>query len=306
MRILVTGGLGAVGVPLAQELRARGHDVWTCDVPHAPGPHYIRCDVGDHREVQATFDRVDPEFVYHLGAEFGRWNGEDFYDRVWHSNAVGTKNLLRMQEQRRFRMLFTSSSEVYGDWADVMDEDVLMTHPIRQMNDYAISKWVNELQIMNSADRFGTETVRVRLFNTYGPGEHYCEYRSVICQFIYRAIHDLPYTVYLGHHRTSSYITDTVLTLSNACEPQHFRAGEVYNIAGDEYHDTRTLSDMILEYLGKTDELVDYQEYEPYNTRDKRTTAAKAIRDLGHRSLVSLDVGIANTIKWQQEVYAGD
>jgi dTDP-glucose 4,6-dehydratase len=305
MKILVTGGLGAVGAPLGRELRARGHEVWVCDLPHSEGPNYMRCDVGDYREVQRMMDRLkDVEFVYHLAAEFGRWNGEDYYEKVWQSNAIGTKNLLRFQEARKFRMVFTSSSEVYGDWVDVMTEDVMMQHPVRQMNDYAISKWVNELQIMNSADRFGTETVRVRLFNTYGPGEPYSEYRSVVCQFIYRALHDLPYTVYLDHHRTSSYIDDTVRTLANISE--RFIPGEVYNIAGDEYHDIKALSDMILNYLGKDDRLVTYVPVEAHNTRDKRTTTAKAARDLGHVSTVPLSVGIPRTIDWQKEVYKRD
>lgn len=301
MKILVTGGLGAVGAPLARELRKRGHEVWVCDLPHSEGPNYIRCDVGDYRQVQAVFSCAEFEFVYHLAAEFGRWNGEDFYEKVWQSNAVGTKNILRFQEERKFRMVFSSSSEVYGDWDGVMVEEVMDRHPIRQMNDYAISKWVNEMQIMNSADRFGTETVRVRLFNTYGPGEPYSEYRSVVCQFIYRALHNLPYTVYLNHHRTSSYIDDTVRTLANISE--RFKPGEVYNIAGSEYHDIKALSDMILNYLGKDDRLVKYVEYEAHNTRDKKTSPDKSVRDLDHQATVPLEVGIPRTIEWQKDVY---
>ncbi len=301
MKILVTGGLGAVGAPLTRDLRARGHEVWVCDLPHAAGPNYIRCDVGDYRQVQRVFERADFEFVYHLAAEFGRWNGEDYYEKVWQSNAIGTKNLLRLQEARKFRMVFASSSEVYGDWDEVMDEDVMMQNPVRQMNDYAISKWVNEQQIMNSADRFGTETVRLRLFNTYGPGEPYSEYRSVACQFIYRALHDMPYIVYLDHHRTSSYIDDTARTLANITE--RFKPGEVYNIAGDEYHDIKSLSDMILKYLGKDDQLVKYVPVEAHNTRNKKAATAKAARDLGHESTVPLAVGIPRTIEWQKEVY---
>ena len=301
MKILVTGGLGAVGAPLTRELRQRGHEVWVCDLLHSEGPNYLRCDVGDYRQVQRAFDRVEPEFVYHLAAEFGRWNGEDYFEKVWESNAIGTKNILRMQEARRFRMVFTSSSEVYGDWPDVMAEDVLDHHPVRQMNDYAISKWVNEMQILNSTARFSAETVRVRLFNTYGPGEYYSEYRSVVCQFIYRALHDLPYTVYLDHHRTSSYIGDTVRTLANISE--RFKPGEVYNIAGDEYHDIKSLSDLILQYLGKGDRLVKYIPFESHNTKDKRTDTAKARRDLDHQSAVPLLVGLPRTIEWQKEVY---
>ena len=303
MNILITGGLGAIGAPLGAELRQRGHTVWVCDLPQAPGPHYVRCDVADFRQVQRVMDTVEPEFVYHLAAEFGRKNGEDHYEKVWRTNAIGTKNLLRLQEQRNFRMCFSSSSEVYGDWDDSMSEDVPERHPIRQLNDYAISKWVNEMQIVNSAARFGTETVRVRLFNTYGPGEYYTEYRSVVCQFIYRALHDLPYTVYLDHHRTSSYISDTVNTLANIPDPQRFKPGEVYNIAGSEYHDIKTVSDMILAHLGKDDRQVKYERRELHNTRNKKGDRSKSQSELGHHTRIKLAEGIPLTIAWQKETY---
>lgn len=301
MRVLVTGGLGAVGAPLASELRVRGHEVWVCDLPHSEGPSYLRCDVGQFRQAQHLFETHDFAFVYHLAAEFGRHNGEDFYETMWRSNAIGTKNLLTLQARHGFRMVFTSSSEVYGDYEGVMTEDVPHTHAIRQLNDYAISKWVNEMQILNSADRDDTETVRVRLFNTYGPGEPYSEYRSVICQFVYRALHGLPYTVYLDHHRTSSYIDDTVRTLANIMD--NFKPGEVYNISGDEYHDIKTLSDMILGYLGKDDSLVTYEQIEQHNTRDKKGDNSKAKRDLKHTVTVPLEEGIPRTIEWQKAEY---
>lgn len=301
MQVLVTGGLGAVGTPLVGALRARGHEVWVTDRVHAPGPQYIRCDVGIHRQVERVFQEHRFDLVYHLAAEFGRWNGEDFYETMWQSNAIGTKNLIRCQEQHGFRMVFASSSEVYGDWDGVMREDVMDKHPVRQLNDYAISKWVGEMQIMNATERAGTETVRVRLFNTYGPGEPYSEYRSVICQFVYRALHDQPYTVYLDHRRTSTYIVDCAQTLANIAE--NFKPGEVYNIAGDDYHDIKTLSDMILRYLGKDDRLVTYLPVEAHNTRNKRTDNSKSVRDLGHRCTVSLEEGIPRTIEWQKQVY---
>lgn len=301
MRILVTGGLGAVGVPLTRELRGRGHEVWVADRLHAPGPYYLRCDVGIYRQVERLFEDRHFDLVYHLAAEFGRHNGEDFYETMWQSNVIGTKHLIRLQEKLGFRMVFASSSEVYGDWGGIMTEDIPERYPIRQLNDYAISKWASEMQIMNSAALSGTETVRVRLFNTYGPGEHYSEYRSVICRFVYHALHDLPYVVYLDHHRTSTYIDDCARTLANITE--RFRPGEVYNIAGEEYHDIKTLSDMILAYLGKDDRLVEYQPLEVHNTRDKRADNSKSKRDLDHRCTVTLDVGIPRTIEWQKEVY---
>lgn len=272
-KILVAGGLGVVGSPLVKELRNRGHDVWILDRVHHNDLQYFRCDIGEFRQLERVFEKEHFDYVYHLAAEFGRHNGEDFYETLWKSNAIGVKNILRLQERFKFKMIFTSSSEIYGNYKGVMKEDVPMRYPIRQLNDYAISKWVNEMQIMNSMGRFGTETVILRLFNTYGPGEYYSNYRSVICLFIYRALHNLPYEVYLKHHRSSCYIDDTVRTMSNVIN--NFKPSEVYNIAGDEYHDIKTISDIILNELGKDDSLVTYTDIESHNTLDKKADATK-------------------------------
>jgi dTDP-glucose 4,6-dehydratase len=301
MKILVTGGRGVVGRPLADELEKRGHKVWMADRTHSHEPNYFRCDFGEFHQVERLLTSEQFDYVYHLAAEFGRRNGEDFYENLWKSNVIGTKNLIRMQERLKFRVIFFSSSEVYGDYRDVMYEDVMDRVAIRQMNDYAMSKWVNEMQIMNSADRFGTETVRVRLFNTYGPGEYYSEYRSVICVFIYRALHNMPFTVYTDHKRTSSFVDDTVRTLGNIVD--NFKPGEVYNIAGDELHDMKQASDIILKHLGKDDSLVEYKNRQEDTTLVKLVDASKAARDLGHKSTVPLEVGIPRTIEWQKEVY---
>ena len=301
MNVLVIGGLGAVGMPLVNELRKRGHEVFIADRVHHYDKNYMRCDVSEFRQVDRLFKDRKYDFVYHLAAEFGRVNGEDFYENLWKSNAIGTKNVLRMQEKLKFKLIFTSSSEIYGDYGGVMKEDVPMNHPLRQLNDYAISKWVNELQIMNSQDRFKTETVRLRLFNTYGPGENYSGYRSVICLFVYRALHDLPYTVYLNHHRTSSYVDDTVNAMANIIN--NFKSGEVYNISGDEYHSIKKVSDIVLELLNKKDNQVKYPKIEEHNTLNKKCDNSKSKKDLGYNYTVDLREGIKRTIEWQKKEY---
>ena len=300
-RILVTGGLGTVGKVLVRTLRVRGHTVKVSGLEHYHADDYVRCDVASFMQVARLFEDNQFDYVYHLAAEFGRWNGEDYYDKLWMSNAVGTKNIIRMQQKHRFRLIHFSSSEVYGDYDGVMTEDVMDKHEVRQLNDYALSKWVNEQQIMNSAAMHGTESVRVRLFNTYGPGEYYSPYRSVVCLFIYRALHDLPYKVYLGHHRTSSYVTDTCETLANIVD--NFKPGEVYNVGGTEYHDIKTLSNLILNYLKKPDTNVEYLPAEPFTTRDKRVSLEKAKRDLKHDPKITLATGVPKTIDWMRDIY---
>ena len=302
-KILVTGGLGVIGRPLVSELERRGHEVWFCDLYQHHHPRYIRCDVGNIRQLRRILEGCSFDCVYHLAAEFGRYNGEDYYENLWLTNVIGTKNLIVLQQEKRFRMVFFSSSEVYGDYTGLMAEEVMEKYPIRQMNDYAMTKWVGEMQVMNSEATHGTETVRVRLFNVYGPGEYYSPYRSAICIFCYRALSGLPYKVYLRHHRTSLFITDVVHTLCNIVD--HFRPGMVYNIGGVEYHDMKSVSDMILNHLGRKDGLVEYVDLEPRTTRDKKVDVARAVQDLGHDPKVRLEEGISRTIEWMKCVYKG-
>jgi len=277
-KVLVTGGLGFIGSNLVRELNSRGYETWACDLIHSWQPNYVRCDVGKFSQVERLFAEHDFDYVYHAAAEYGRWNGEDYYENLWLTNAVGTKNILRVQEKKKFRMIFFGSAEVYGDYDGVMREDVMDTIAIKQMNDYAISKWVNEMQILNSAAMFQTESVRVRLFNVYGVGEHYTPYRGWIPKFIYKAMNDEPYTVFLGHKRTLEYVEDLCRTLANITS--NFKPGEIYNLGGDTQYDIKYVSDQILKNLNKDDSKVSYKESEPFTTKIKTPDASKAKRDL--------------------------
>lgn len=303
-KILVTGGLGFIGSHLVEELERRGHEVWVCDLTHSSRSNYVRCDVSKYRQVERLFEEHDFDYVYHAAAEYGRWNGEDYYENLWLTNVVGTKNILRMQEKKKFRMIFFGSAEVYGDYDGVMSEDVMDKIPIKQMNDYAISKWVNELQIMNSATMFGTETVRVRLFNVYGPGEHYTPYRGWIPKFIYKALRDEPYTVYLGHKRTLEYVDDVCRALANILD--NFKPSEVYNLGGDMQYEIKYVSDLILKLLGRDDSKVIYKEAEPFTTRVKTPDSSKARRDLDFKLTVPIEEGMKRTVEWFKKVYRGE
>ncbi len=303
-KILVTGGLGFIGSNLVPELRKRGHDVWICGLTNAEDVKSIRADVSKFRQLESIFEKHNFDYVYHLAAEYGRWNGEDYYENLWLTNAVGTKNLIRIQEKKKFRMIFFSSAEVYGDFDGKMSEDVMDKVPLKQMNDYAMTKWVGEMQVLNSAEMFGTETVRVRPVNAYGPHEHYNPYRGVIPNFIYKALRDEPYTVYLGHKRIFDYVEDTARTFANIVD--NFKPGEVYNVGGKEEweHDIKYVSDLILKNLGKKDSKVTYKEGEPFTTKVKHMDFSKIRRDLKHDPKVPLEEGIPKTIEWMKKLYA--
>lgn len=313
-KILVTGSRGVIGSFLTKMLSKRGHQIFGLDLHHAFGEvgwehqmsksecTYARCDVADYRQLLRIFEKYGSfDYVYHTAAEFGRWNGEDYYEQVWRSNAIGTKNIIRLQEKLGFKLIHFSSSEVYGDHEDLMKEEVMDKIEIKQMNDYAMSKWVNEMQIRNSRIMHKTETVIVRLFNTYGPGEWYHPYRSVNAKFCYHALHNIPIVVYRGHWRTSTYLEDTCRTLCNIVD--NFKAGEVYNIGGLEYHDIETLVRIIQDYTAINHDLIEYRDVEILTTKSKKVDVSKAVNDLDHRLTVKLEDGIQRTIDWMRKYY---
>lgn len=315
MRILVTGSTGTVASPLIKDLASRGHEVFGLDRAHNSqslgysltgedaSAMFIRADVGEFRQVERAMETHGPfDMVYHAAAEFGRWNGEDYYEQLWRTNAVGTKNIIRLQERLGFKMVFFSSSEVYGDWDGVMSEGVTEENPIHLLNDYALSKRVNEEQIRNSAVSDNTETVIVRLFNTYGPGEYYTPYRSVNCRFAYAAIMGLPVRVFRGHTRSSTYLQDVVSALANL--PENFIPGRTYNLGKPERHTIEELAETTWRAVGASNDLIEYVEHsERLTTRDKIVDSSLAQREIGFNPETSLAEGVDATVAWLRSVY---
>lgn len=305
-KILVTGGAGFIGTNLANELTKRGHDVIALDLYHTERDNYIRADVRNFRQLERVFEKWNFDYVYHLAAEYGRWNGEDYYENLWSSNVIGTKHLIRLQEELKFRMIFFSSAEVYGDYDGIMSEDVMINNPIKdtyQMNDYAISKWAGELMVKNSATMFGTETVIVRPVNCYGPHEHYTPYRGFIPKFIYHALFNKPYVVYKGHKRIIDFVEDTCRTFANILD--NFIPGEAYNVGGKAEWEMsiEEYSELILKAVGRDSSLVTYKESEPFTTKVKHMDFSKAVKDLKHDPQVPPEDGIRRTVEWMKWYY---
>ena len=300
-KVLVTGSRGTIGIPLVKELKKRGHEVWQVDLQHCEEPQYFRADIGEYRQLEKVFE-LKYDFVYHLAAEFGRINGEEYYEQVWRTNVIGTRNILELQKKIGFKLIFTSSSEVYGESGNrVLTENLAEEMPLLQQNDYAISKWVNELQILNFEKKFGIPVVRVRLFNAYGPGEYYHPYRSVVCLFCYRALHQQKFQVYENYHRVFMYIHDLILTLANIVD--RFIAGRVYNIGGQEYRSVEEVAKLVLRYTGSSEKLIELLPEDLHNTVNKSPDISRAVLELNHTPRVTLEEGLPLTIDWMRSIY---
>lgn len=177
-RIVVTGGAGYVGLPLSRRLVDRGHDVTVIDtgISGADRLDQVRtfarvetADITDPAACASAVERAAPEKVMHLAAiHFIPECNRRPVDAV-RVNVLGTQNVLNACAQARSlsKVLITSSAAVYP----IADAFFKETDAIGPTDIYGITKATNERQGQEFAMNTGVQTVAVRLYNVYGPGE---------------------------------------------------------------------------------------------------------------------------------------
>ena len=167
MRILITGSEGVLGSTLMTELRRRGFMPYGCDLQHSSDPYVFRADISEFRQIERVFERVRPDLVYNLAAEFGRKNGQDFYEQLWKTNCIGTRNVIELCTKFKAKLAHASSSEAYG-MADTyaagrkLEEADLDKFAPQFHNEYALTKYTNERQITMASRNQGLDAVIFR------------------------------------------------------------------------------------------------------------------------------------------------
>jgi dTDP-glucose 4,6-dehydratase len=325
VRILITGSEGTIGKPLQKELRRCGHDVFCCDLMHTSEPFYMRADISERRELSFVFSNARPGLVFHLAAEFGRQNGESYFERMWRTNVIGTQNVIRECIAHDSRLVFASSSEAYGR-ADLyarqeedFKEEWLDRFAPEFHNQYALSKWTNERQIFMAARNEELKAIVLRLFNIYGPGEFYTPYRSVVCLLLYRLLKGLPVTVYENSFRSHLYVQDwaewvaqiaqgeilSVITRKASPWPGSGSSGvPVFNLGGVEYESTMALKNRIVEIIGGSSSAVVTVLREEYaNIASKMPDISLARNWLQYAPKTTLQEGLARTAAWMRKTY---
>lgn len=208
MKCLITGGAGFIGSHLAEHLVAAGHDVIVYDdlstgsienvaalLDH-PRFRFVQGDILDADLVNAAMHGCDD--VYHLAATVGVQLVLDQPVRGIEVNMVGTEVVVRTAAQHRCRLLFTSSSEVYGNG----HTQPLVEKAERIYGDtrtfrwaYAGAKALAESLVLAYAARHGLRGVVLRLFNVVGPRQS-PHYGMVVPRFVRQALEGAPITVY--------------------------------------------------------------------------------------------------------------
>ena len=210
MRFLVTGGAGFLGAALANRLAAGGHHVQALDdLSHGDTARlservaFARGDVDDVPLLWSLLQDVD--CVCHLAARVSVPQSV-FYPREYaRVNVGGTVSLMEaMRDTGVGRVVLASSGAVYGRQPrqPVREDD-----PPHPDNPYAVSKWAAEQYIHTIGELWGLETVALRIFNAYGPGQSLpTSHAPVVPRFLQAALSGGSLVVYGDGRQTRDYV----------------------------------------------------------------------------------------------------
>lgn len=226
MRILITGGAGFIGSALANRLHLESHHVRVIDDLSAGNPerlhpdiHFTRGDISDKPKLWALLNKVD--CVYHLAARVSV-SESVLYPREYNAtNVGGTVALMEaMRDAGVKRVVLASSGAIYGEQEQ---QPVAENLPPRPTSPYGVSKLAAEYYIISIGQLWGIETVILRIFNAYGPGQHLSPaHPPVIPHFMQQALWDGSLTVHGSGHqiRDFVFIDDVVASLVAAATAQ--------------------------------------------------------------------------------------
>jgi len=319
MKVLITGGGGFLGSHLTDAFLARGDEVFiletgmTLKVKHQignPRLHFVRDSVFNEAILEGLIARVD--LVYHLAAVVGveHYVGDPY--QVLNVNVNGTQNVLKLAFKHGKRVVFSSTSEVYGrnpkvPWTE--DDDRVLGSTRIDRWCYSTSKAIGE-HFCFAYEKMGLKATVVRYFNVYGPRLDAIDVGRVITIFMGQALRNEPVTVIGDGSQTRcfTYVTDAIAATVQAGLKEE-AVGQIFNIGNDREYTVRELAERMIAISGSksTIRYVRQEEVygESYEDIPRRIpNVDKMRRVLGVSAETSLDDGLQKTIEYFRHVAA--
>jgi len=315
-KCLVTGGAGFIGSHLAECLVKQGHDVTVLDNFYREKPSFsidpkikiIEGSVVDEGKVEAIVSKH--EIVFHMAAILGVRTTVSHPAEMIENNFLGTKNVLRSALRAGSKVIFASTSEVYGKAQPPFTENMnILYGPTRKLRwSYGIGKALEESLCLAYAQK-GLRLTILRYFNIYGPRQKEGPYGGVIPRFIRAALKNGDIPVYGDGEQTRcfTYIDDAVEATVKAMEKKADR--EIINIGTREETKINTLASLIKK-LSQSHSSITHIPFEKVypdefeEIYNRIPDSSKAEKYLQFEAKTSLGEGLLKTIRWYKNYLA--
>lgn len=301
--VLVAGAAGLIGSALCRALLAQGQPVIGLD-------NFITGSRENITQLQtlAGFEFVEADItlpwpdalkekhfaqIYHLASPASPDDFASLPLEILRVNALGTWNLLDLAREHQAKLVFTSTSEVYGNPQIHPQVEDYWGHvnPVGQRSCYDESKRFGEALIVNYGRVHGIRYSIARVFNTYGPGM--ANDGRVVPQFLLQALRSQPLSLHGGGQQTRSfcYVADLVrglMGLMNATQTD----GEIFNLGNPQEYTIETLATTICEVAGIPTRLQTLPSPRADDPERRRPDISKIRAAIGWEPQISLREGL--------------
>jgi UDP-glucose 4-epimerase len=301
MNFLITGAAGFLGAALANQLTREGHQVRGLDDlstgdPQALGPdvHFTRGDVNDRPKLWTLLQDID--CVYHLAARVSVQESV-LYPREYNAvNVGGTVSLMEaMRDVGVRRVVLASSGAIYGDQDEQPLKESMTPNP---RSPYAVSKLAAEFYVRTIGRLWNIETVNLRVFNAYGPGQHLPpSHPPVVPNFLRQALRGGSLVVHGDGSQTRDYVyLDDAISALVAASTAPNLDGMVINVGSGIETPVRNLVQTVLEVTGSSAEPI-YSPNTPGGVSRMCADLSLAAKKLNYRPSISLEDGLRLTLQ---------
>lgn len=318
MKVFITGGAGFLGSHLAEGFLKRGDDVTVMDmapslkVEHLlenPKFRYVRDSIMNMEMLENLI--VQADLIYHLAAVVGveHYVGDPY--EVLNVNINGTQNVLKLAHRYNKKVVFSSTSEVYGRNTKVPfkeDDDRVLGSTRIDRWCYSTSKAAGE-HFCFAYRKIGLQVVIVRYFNIYGPRLDKIDVGRVLTIFMGQLLRQEPVTVIGDGKQTRcfTYVDDAIrATMQAGLLPE--AVGEIFNIGTDRETPILELAQAMIKITGGKStikfvpqESIYGKSYEDIPRRVPDNTRMREI--LKVNCDISLEEGVKRTIEWFQKAH---
>lgn len=258
--VLVTGGAGFIGRHLAAAFDET-YDVSVLDSRFSAQKQFpdsirtIEADVRDEDAVSAAV--ADTDIVLHEAALVSVGTSIKNPKQSHTINASGTLNVLEAARKHDARVVVASSAAVYGHPEET---PIPETHPLEPTSPYGLDKLVADHYTRMYYDLYGLETIALRYFNVYGPGQSGGDYAGVIEIFLEQATSGGPITVNGDGQQTRDFVHVEDVIQANRLAADTDAVGEAYNVGTGESITILELAELVRTIV---DESVDIVHSDP-------------------------------------------